>query len=150
MLPASAVEQSFKEMYLQGQQTAESGETERSRAGAEASANECAPGSPEASTITAVVHYLYRQTFFSLHRNPIYDTHYNPGVAELQRNPSLMRLLRSSTRAARASAVRFFFFSQDHAGSSNPASTDPQSAKADVDISEAASAGTNSGTSPSH
>ena len=61
MLPASAVEQSFKEVYLQGQQTAESGETERSRAGAEASAHECAPGSPEASKITAVVHYLCRQ-----------------------------------------------------------------------------------------
>ena len=63
MLPASAEEQSFKEVYLQGQQTAESGETERSRAGAEASAHECAPGSPEASKITAVVHYLCRQTF---------------------------------------------------------------------------------------
>ena len=47
--------------------------------------------------------------FFSLHRNPIYETHYNPGVAELQCNHSLMRLLRSSTRAARASAVRFLF-----------------------------------------
>ena len=63
MLPASAVEQSFKEVYLQGQQTAESGETEGSRAGAKASAHECAPGSCEASKITAVVHYLYRQTF---------------------------------------------------------------------------------------
>ena len=61
MLPASAVEQSFKEVFLQGQQTAESGETERSRAGAEASAHECAPDSPEASQITAVVHYLCRQ-----------------------------------------------------------------------------------------
>ena len=41
--------------------------------------------------------------------NPIYETHYNPGVAEQQCNHSLMRLLRSSTRAARASAVRFLF-----------------------------------------
>ena len=63
MLPASAEEQSFKEVYLQGQQTAESGETAGRRAGAKASAHECAPGSPDASKITAVVHYLCRQTF---------------------------------------------------------------------------------------
>ena len=47
--------------------------------------------------------------FFSLQGHPIYETHYNPGVAELPRNHSLMRLLRSSTRAARASADRFLF-----------------------------------------
>ena len=63
MLPASAEEQSFKEDYLQGQQTAESGEAAGSRAGAKASAHECVPSSCEASKITAVVHYLYRQTF---------------------------------------------------------------------------------------
>ena len=41
-------------------------------------------------------------------------------------------------------------FLQDPAGSSNPASIDPQSAKSDVDISEAPSAGANSDTSLSH
>ena len=58
MLPASTEEQSFKEVYLQGQQTAESGETEGSRAGAKASAHEYVPSSCEASKSTAVVHYL--------------------------------------------------------------------------------------------
>ena len=58
MLPASAVEQIFKEVYLQGQQTAESGETAGSRAGAKASADECVPSSCEATKITAVVHCL--------------------------------------------------------------------------------------------
>ena len=40
---------------------------------------------------------------------PISETHYHPGIAELHCNHPLMRLLRSSTRAEKASAVRFLF-----------------------------------------
>ena len=40
---------------------------------------------------------------------PISETHYHPGIAELHCNHPLMCLLRSSTRAEKASAVRFLF-----------------------------------------
>ena len=107
--PASVVEQKFREAYLQGHQTAQRGKTERGRAGAEASAHECVTNFTRRfqdfrrwSRTCAVKHFPATPT-------PISETHYHPGIAELHCNHPLMCLLRSSTRAEKASAVRFLF-----------------------------------------
>ena len=70
MPPASAVEQSFKEAYLQGHQTAQRGKTERSRAGAEASAHECVTNFTRRFQDYSGGLGTVSSNTFSLHRHP--------------------------------------------------------------------------------
>ena len=108
-LPASAGEKNSQGSAAFTVSRPPSGEAEPGRAGAEATAHACVTNFTRRFQDYSGGPLSVAPNFFLLHRNPIYETHYNSGVAELQCNHSLMRLLRSSTRAARASAVRFLF-----------------------------------------
>jgi hypothetical protein len=109
MLPASILENSAREAYAEGHQTAETGKTKRIRASAEASAHVSATKFTRRFSDYNDGPSTESSNTLSLHRNPYLNTHFSPGVAELQCNHPLMCSFRSSTRAERASAVRFLF-----------------------------------------
>ena len=82
MLPASAVEQSGKEAYLQRHQTAQ---RERQSEAVQVPTHRHTsvfPNSPEASKLTAVVQEVCGVKHFLTSRETIFETHYNPGFAK--------------------------------------------------------------------